>query len=206
MATRARRRRSIGRNLCLIVDGRSDRVFWNHHLKEHFPRAAHKVHNLEGSDPVAQFDRIVEEAIALGCAYVVFLTDEDASPDPAIRVKRLKKKISELQARNRRLANKVKVFGVRPCLEAWFLADDKAIRSVLTKTKYRCKRKTDALTNPKATARRLYEQQYRKDYSWTPDGFAAEMVCKIDFDRAAKWSDSLKAFWREMGETFAKWR
>jgi len=206
MDPRADRRRPIDPDLYLVVDGDADYTFWRNHLAKHFPRARNAVDNLKGKDPAEEFNRIVHFAERADYAHVVFLTDEDASPDPAIRVRRLRAKLDELRRMDRKIANRVRVFGVRRGLECWFLADEKAVREAFPRSRYRCKARTDSLTDPKSLVRQMYEKAYGSNYAWSEVGFACKMACKIEFIRASKWSSSLYAFWREMGKPFANWR
>jgi len=104
------------------------------------------------------------------------------------------------------MAERIKVFGVRRALEAWLLADEEGVGSVLSGVNYRCKGKTDLLSDPKREVRRLYRKQYGTRVPYNEIEFARRMVCKVDFDRASRWSYSMKAFWDSVSTLFNTWR
>jgi hypothetical protein len=205
MGSRTGGRRSVGWDLYLIVEATSDYTFWNAHLTKHFPKARKVVDNLCSSDPAHAFDRIMEVARVRSFRHIVFLVDEDASPDPAVKVKRLEARLTSLRRTDPHIADRVRVFGVRRCLEAWLLADEEAIRGAFPRCRYRRRGKTDLLIQPKREAKRIHQQAFADSPSWNEIEFARRMVCRVDFQRASQGSVTFAAFWKEMGPVFSAW-
>ena len=83
-------------------------------------------------------------------------------------------------------------------LEAWFLADANAIRTVLPKVAYESPTKTDG-TNAGEQIAALWRDQHGK-IAFNKIDFAEQIAAPFDPDRAREHSDSFAYFWQCISE------
>jgi len=193
------------RHLYLVVDGPSDAVFWTKQARGHYPGIVLKVHDLNRRTPAGEFDKIIADAKDMNYDYVLFLTDEDADPDPRANVTAIAERIQALKKDDPTAAGRVKAFGVCRGLEGWLLSDAAAINRVFPRADFKLKGKTDSISDCKGEVQqKVYKRQYGQAHPFTEREFAGKMACQVNFDRAAQCSDSLASFWASMRHIFGQ--
>ncbi len=168
----------------LIVPGPSDELFWKGLLRRGLLPQVSSIKQAGGDDRMI---RDAGEHLAQGRrigATPLFLPDLDTHPC-----------VDSLRQSFQARSTGAQIVAVRRAIEAWYLADEDAIRSLLPKVNWNCRGSTDALQSPKQVLADLYRRHHApKARSYTPREFAGRMGPIFVPQRAAQHSASLRRF------------
>ena len=172
----------------LVVEGRSDMDFWITVLRRHCPRARPTVRAAGGKPAMLrEAATFVRQARQAGCPLTIFIVDQDKDASADDTAKRFREKLH-------RGAPVVVGVATRK-LEAWALADERAVRAAFPQSRYRRAGETEKLGNPE----RDLDRYVRRHFS--PHAVKYEKTIHVpniaehfDLKRAQQGSRSLRAF------------
>lgn len=178
------------------VEGPSDRAFWDKVLHKHFRRVKFDIRNMKNRD------KLIREAPNLletfrGAHYHAgfILIDRDKTPCVTEVFKEFDQRIQDEAQKpieQRFLFICVAILE----LEAWFLADSKAITSVLPGISYSIIGETSALNGEKNLLN-LWRQAYGYT-TFNKIDFAKNIAPRFDPHSALRYSTSFNYFWDKM--------
>ena len=186
------------------VEGPSDFKFWHKVLHKHFPGVRFDIHNMKNSGAlIRETPRLLNLFRSLHYDAAFIITDRDKiahdntrCPGPALAQFGDE---AQSEARKPKSERYLSICVAIRGLEAWFLADANAIRTVLTKVAYETPTKTDGIdAGEQITA--LWRNQHGK-IAFNKIDFAEQIAAPFNPDRAREHSDSFSYFWQRISET-----
>ena len=178
----------------VAVEGPSDRKFWDKVLHKHCQGVRFDIRNMKNRANLVRAGATLLDAFrSAHYDAALFLVDRDRDPCVTAVIDQFEPAVQEearKPADERFLFICVAVRG----LEAWFLADDQAVRSVFPSARYDPPEDTAAL-NPKKTLRRLWQEQYGSRVAVNKLSLAQRLASKFGPARARVRSASFDHFW-----------
>jgi hypothetical protein len=183
------------------VEGPSDFKFWHKVLHKHFPGVRFDIRNMKSCGAlIRETPRLLESFRSLHYDAAFILTDRDKIADDTTRCPGpvIAQFGTEIQTEARRakperyLSICVAIRG----LEAWYLADENAIKAVLKDVTYNAPEKTDGI-DPKKNIEELWHQQHGKA-AFNKIDFATIIAGPFSPETARKHSDSFAYFWQRI--------
>ncbi len=182
------------------VEGPSDRLFWDKVLHKHFKGVRFDIRNMNNREKLIRETPRLWEAFR-GAAYdaMFVLLDRDNTPSVS---EILQKFDSKVRVNSQEDLAKRFVFvcvAIRE-LEAWYLADEGAIRKILPKSDYRSPKETANL-NAEKELNRLWHLHY--SISLNKIDFAKSVAPHFQANVACSHSDSFSYFWNTISDRIA---
>lgn len=178
------------------VEGPSDRIFWEKVLHKHFRRLRFDIRALNNREKLI---RATPQLLATfqdahyQAGFIVL--DRDKSPCVSAVLDEFDGQI-QYETRLPLAQRFLHVCVAIRELEAWFLADDEAIKSILPKTVYRAPVETGAM-GAEGRLKELWRQQYDR-VVFNKIDFANRFAPLFSPDVAAVHSKSFKYFWERI--------
>ena len=179
------------------VQGPSDREFWFKVLHKYFQHCKFDVRNLKSQN------KLVRESAALldtfrsaGYRAGFIILDRDATPCVTAVIDQFKDTIKS-EARKPTHSRYLYVCVAIKELEAWYLADQKAINAVLPKVSYTAPQDTSTL-NAKAKLKELWQRQHGSHSAFNKIELAKLMNSKFSPHEAKTRSASFSYFWKSL--------
>lgn len=179
------------------VEGPSDRAFWDKVLHKYFRQVKFDIRNMKNRDKLIRETPNLLETFRGSHYHAGFiLIDRDKTP---CVTKVFKEFDQQIQKEARKPLDQRFLFvcvAIRE-LEAWFLADSKAIASVLPGTSYKIIGERAAFNGEKNLLD-LWRQTYGYNTTFNKIDFAKNIALPFDPHSALKYSASFKYFWDKM--------
>jgi len=185
------------------VEGPSDFKFWNKVLHKHFPNVRFDIHNMKNSGAlIRETPRLLDLFRSLHYDAGFILTDRDKIAHDTTRcsgpaIEQFGEAM-QAEARKPKSERYLSVCIAIRGLEAWFLADANAIRSVLPAVTYAVSDKTDGI-NAGEKITLLWRSEHGK-IAFNKIDFAEKIAAPFDPEIAREHSDSFAYFWQRMSE------
>ncbi len=178
------------------VEGPSDRAFWDKLLHKSFPHMRFDIRSMNNREKLIRAAPSLLEAfrdLHYRAGFIIW--DRDQSPCIESILQEFDPQIQR-EARKPLAKRYLFVCVAIRELEAWFLADDAAILSVLPKAKYRAPSETGQL-NAQKTLTECWLQQF-PHAAFNKLDFAKRTAPKFEPALAEKHSQSFKYSWKKM--------
>ena len=185
------------------VEGPSDFKFWHKVLHKHFPGVRFDIHNMKNSGAlIRETPRLVNLFRSLHYDAAFIVTDRDKiahdntrCPEPVLA--QFENEV-QTEARKPRVERYLSICVSIRGLEAWFLADANAIRTVLPKVVYESPTKTDGIDTGEQI-KALWRNRHGR-IAFNKIDFAEQIAVPFDPDSAREHSDSFAYFWQRISE------
>lgn len=174
------------------VEGPSDRVFWNKVLHASCRKINFDVWNMKNRPKlIRETPRLVDTFRNAHYAATFIILDRDESPCISSVLDEFEQNIRD-EARKPLQDRSVFICVAIRELEAWYLADDAAIKKILPRSKYNSPSETGTL-NAEKVLKVLWRQHY--DTALNKIDFAKQIAKIFDPQKAQRHSSSFEYFW-----------
>ena len=186
----------------VAVEGPSDRIFLDKVLHKHWKPARFHIRALNGrSSLLRRAPQIVDAFHDLHYRAACLVVDRHDRPCVAAVVEELAEP-ANTQCREPRKDRYVWLFVPVVEIEAWYLADDKAVASVLPKVAWQAPCDTGSV-NAEQVIKGLWQEQYGNVALNKPD-LARRMAAKFSPENAINHSASFRYFWDAIRELLSR--
>jgi hypothetical protein len=185
------------------VEGPSDLKFWHKILHKHFPGIQFDIRNMKNCGAlIRETPRLLDSFRSLRYDAAFILTDRDKITDDNTRcpgpvIAQFGQEM-QVEARKPTEERYLSICVAIRGLEAWFLADANAIRSVLPVVNYEVSGKTDGM-NAGEQITGLWHSQHGKA-AFNKIDFAEKISAHFDPYIASLHSDSFAYFWQRISD------
>ena len=181
------------------VEGASERTFWTKVLHKNFRGIRFDVRNLKNKERLIRATPHLLDAFrSLHYSAGFILVDGHRDPCTTAVLDRFHNAIQK-EARSRVDERYLFICVAIKGLEAWYLADQKAINALLPRAGYVAPNETARL-NPKQQLKKLWKKQFGRTSALNKVGLAAMMAPQFDPVEGRKRSASFDYFWARMSD------
>lgn len=176
----------------VAVEGPSDKAFWDKILKKYFTQDEFFVRNMGcRTKLIRETPRLVENYRALNCQAVFIILDRDKTPCYRAVIREFDPSIQN-EVRKPVLLRYLFIFVAVRELEAWYLADEQAIKAILGSPDYSAPEDTGSLGS-EGILKKFWKQHCY--CALNKISFAKEMAAHFQPSRAARHSRSFSLVW-----------